>query len=67
MTILMLWIMIRQDHNDISHRECSVLAFLTALSEYAVTYEAATVRYAPFSTYGKASPDYPFQIAVNSE
>lgn len=54
----MLWI--RQGHNDICHRSCSRLAFLTALSEYEVRYEAATVRYVPFSTSRKASPDSPF-------
>lgn len=60
MTNRMLWIGIRQDHNDIYRRRCSRLSFLTALSECEVRYEAATVRYAPFSTSRKASPDYPF-------
>lgn len=60
MTNQMLWIVIGQDRNDTGHRECSRLAFLTALSEYEVMYEAATVRYAPFSTSCEASPDYPF-------
>lgn len=56
----MLLIVIRQDHhNNICHRGCSCLAFLTALSEHEVMYEAATVRYAPFSTSCKASPSYP--------
>lgn len=60
MTDRMLWIVIRQDHNDICHRECSRLAFLTAPSDYEVMYEAPTVRYAPFPTSCKASPGYPF-------
>lgn len=45
----MLWIVIRQDDNDICQRRWGRLAFLTALSDYDVTYEA-TVKYASFST-----------------
>ena len=37
-----------------------VWPFLTALSDYDVTYKAATVKYASSSTSCKASPDYPF-------
>lgn len=36
-----------------------VWPFLTALSDYDVTNEAATAKYAPSSTSCKASADYP--------
>ncbi len=44
----MLWIGIRQDHNDICHRRCGRLAFLTALSVWSKVWGSYSEVYSLF-------------------